>query len=873
MPGLGDVWDLIVKISGDGSSFRDDVKEDKAELDALFADLDDKLININLDDEDAVVKLDELIVKLEEIRNAHAGVDIDDTTAKAKIDEMIAKLKEIRDAKVKVDVDNTDVEAQVEETKAELGELPNKKTVDVQIDNTSVEAQVEETNVELGGIDNKKNVEVNIDNAELAVQAEEAHAELDAEIPDEKTVHIHVDEDKLDPSMFGDTTAGSNATKKTGRRGGILPWLIGAAVPLVSPVGAPAVAGGMGLLSSLLAGGAGTAGLAAVATPDIKSLITDQQKLKTAVDAVNAAEAKVQGAKTYQQWLTATQGLTSAQNQLEAAQDGVGSSEQKAITALNTFESFWHSFTASFKPAVFAMFTQGLSMLQSLLTDMKPVITAAASAFTQLEGEASKALGSPFWKSFFQYLGGSAKDSIVSIGQSIGNLGKGLAGLMLAFDSMAKSMNQGLVSLTAKFADWATNLSKTQGFKDFLSYAQKEGPVVMSTIGNLAKIVGQLLVDIAPVGAAFLSLINDLAKFLTHALSTNSVIGDLIAIIMRVVTNVLEFADAIVKLLNWLSKTHPVIENIIEAIGLLVAALLLPISPIILIVAGIAGLVAAGVALVNHWHQVSAWAKSIWGDIETWFKAFWSRMKPFFAKWGPDILLVIAPFIGIPLYIYQHFQQIETWLQDVWNTVKADATSLWDNIKSAISTGARNAYSAITNVFDGLGSYFSNLWNEAVTWGENLVGNIAKGIENAIGAVRNAVNSVVSAIAGPLAHHSPAAEGPLSDDDQWMPRMMQMMIDGVQQYTPRLSAAINNALSVVSVPSNVASMIQQGGAQFVQTAANTIHAGGNTFQVVIQGNVHGVDDLNAAIADGFNQHMNNFVGQLRHTSRAMGVSN
>lgn len=335
--------------------------------------------------------------------------------------------------------------------------------------------------------------------------------------------------------------------------GGALAAVLGGLAPLASPLGAAGLAGSMGLLSSLVAGSAGVAGLTAVGMGDLKPVFTANTNIQSAQQAYSSA--------------TTAASKASALAKEQAAWATLDSEQQKALKSLQAFSSFWHGFVAQFSKPVTALFVNGLQMVENLLNDMKPVIQAAAQGFTFLEQTASQALNSPFWRSFFGYLGGEAKTSIVDFGTAFGNVLKAVAALMMDFDPLSKSMSQGLVSLTAKFANWATELGKTKEFQNFLRYAAQEGPQVMSAIGTIASIIGKLLVDLAPVGAALLSLINTLAKFVQTAITTNPVITTMIQGLLQGVTAVLNFVNALI-------SGHPQLAQYAADIAVLIASFL-----------------------------------------------------------------------------------------------------------------------------------------------------------------------------------------------------------------------------------------------------------------------------------------------------------
>jgi hypothetical protein len=91
--------------------------------------------------------------------------------------------------------------------------------------------------------------------------------------------------------------------------------------------------------------------------------------------------------------------------------------------------------------------------------------------------------------------------------------------------------------------------------------------------------------------------------------------------------------------------------------------------PVLAIVAGIALLAVGAYELIKHWKQVSAFFAGLWSDIVGAFKTAISAVTGFFKQWGPLILTFIAPVIGIPLLIIQHFGQIKTFFAGLWSDI------------------------------------------------------------------------------------------------------------------------------------------------------------------------------------------------------------
>lgn len=83
-------------------------------------------------------------------------------------------------------------------------------------------------------------------------------------------------------------------------------------------------------------------------------------------------------------------------------------------------------------------------------------------------------------------------------------------------------------------------------------------------------------------------------------------------------------------------------------------------NPIGLVVLAIGVLIAAGVALYQNWDKVSGFLGKCWTGIKETATWAFNGLKDFLGKWGLDILTVFVPFLGIPLQIIKHWDQIKS---------------------------------------------------------------------------------------------------------------------------------------------------------------------------------------------------------------------
>lgn len=209
-----------------------------------------------------------------------------------------------------------------------------------------------------------------------------------------------------------------------------------------------------------------------------------------------------------------------------------------------------------------------------------------------------------------------------------------------------------------------------------------------------------------------------------------------------------EFAAAHPKLMKFIGLFIAISSGLMILVGVVMIAkaafaifnAVLLANPIILIIAAI---VAAAVAIYVYWDDIAAFFKKIWDVIKmAAFKA-WDWIKGVFLKfwewvkgWGKWILLPFAPFIAIPVLIYQN-----------WEKISGFFSSLWENVKGIF-------WKAVT-WFVGLHVKFFNA-------GKTIVSMLWNGIKSMASKPVEAIKDIVKKMRDYLPF-SPAKEGPFRD--------------------------------------------------------------------------------------------------------------
>jgi len=272
-----------------------------------------------------------------------------------------------------------------------------------------------------------------------------------------------------------------------------------------------------------------TAAVAQAQEDAARNVAGAQQKLADATKAV--AQAQEDGARqiaqSQQAVVTATRALQDAQAS-QAAQAASAANANNAVAAamakLSPAGQSFVNFIVGLKPqldqlkqsASDGVLTGLQAGIQAVLPDLpllNSLIATISGALGDLAKDAGQALASPYWTGFISFIQGEAAPSIQTFGVIIGNLAHGFAGLLEAFKPVWDQMGAGLEHLTADFANFGATASSNTGFQNFLAYVEKEGPVVVQTLGNLILAFAHIGEALGPLGGVVLTVVNDLAKF------------------------------------------------------------------------------------------------------------------------------------------------------------------------------------------------------------------------------------------------------------------------------------------------------------------------------------------------------------------------
>ena len=140
-------------------------------------------------------------------------------------------------------------------------------------------------------------------------------------------------------------------------------------------------------------------------------------------------------------------------------------------------------------------------------------------------------------------------------------------------------------------------------------------------------------------------------------------------------------------------------------------------SPITLVIAAIAALIAIGVLLYQNWDTVVEFAKTAWQGLCDFISGICQAIGEFFSGlWAKlqEIFEPIGQWFGEKFQegwdgIVNIFSNLGSWFGDRW----ADVTNALAEVGSWLGDKFKQGWDAISNTFSKLGSWFGDRWNES----------------------------------------------------------------------------------------------------------------------------------------------------------------
>jgi hypothetical protein len=203
----------------------------------------------------------------------------------------------------------------------------------------------------------------------------------------------------------------------------------------------------------------------------------------------------------------------------DAANDPSDKNIEKAAEALERLSPAARDFAeAAFdlKPALLGIrdlgaeslipgLTESLDDLERLAPKVGAIFEAFGGALGDIAADSAASLASERWADFFRFIETEGPTTLAELAATVGDLTHGFSELWQAFQPLNSDFSSWLMGVAEGFDDWATGLSATEGFSEFIDYIRTTGPQVADTFGAIASALVQIVQASAPLGGPVLA--------------------------------------------------------------------------------------------------------------------------------------------------------------------------------------------------------------------------------------------------------------------------------------------------------------------------------------------------------------------------------
>ncbi|WKD15554.1 hypothetical protein QQG26_01310 [Staphylococcus aureus] len=768
-------------------------KKVKAKLDASIQDLQQKVLESNFE-------LDKLNSK-----EVTPEIKLQKQKLTKDIAETEAKLSELEKKRVNIDVnaDNSKFNRVLKVSKASLEALNRSKAkAIIDVDNGVANSKIKRTKEELKSIPNKTRSRLDVDTGLSIPTIYAFKKSLDA-LPNKKTTKVDVDTNGLKKAYAYIIKANDNFQRQMGNLanmfrvfgtvgsnmvGGLLTSSFSILIPVIASV-VPVVfallnaikvlTGGVLALGGAVAiAGAGFVAFGAMAISAIKMLndgtlqaSSATNEYKKALDGVKSAWTDIIKQNQSAIFTTLANGLNTVKTAMQSLQpffSGISRGMEEASQSVLKWAE-----NSSVASRFFNMMnTTGVSVFNKLLSAAGGFGDGLVNVFTQLaplfqwsadwldrlgqsfSNWANSAAGENSITRFIEY----TKTNLPIIGNIFKNVFVGINNLMNAFSGSSTGIFQSLEQMTVKFREWSEQVGQSQGFKDFVSYIQTNGPLIMQLIGNIARGLVAFATAMAPIASAVLRVAVAITGWIANLFEAHPATAQLVGVIITLVgafrfliapilavmdflgplaarlvalvtkfgwakTGTLVLSKAMTSLKGPIKLVTAIFQLLFGKIGLIRNAITGLVTvfgilggPITIVIGVIAALIAIFVLLWNKNEGFRNFIINAWNAIKTFMVTVWNVLKTVASVvWNAILKAITTAVTNVYNFIMIIWNQIVAYLQGLWNGIIAIATTVWNLLVTIITTVFTTIMTIVMTIWTAIWTFLSTIWNTIIT--------------------------------------------------------------------------------------------------------------------------------------------------------------
>jgi hypothetical protein len=475
------------------------------------------------------------------------------------------------------------------------------------------------------------------------------------------------------------------------------------AVQAAAPAAAAAVPVVAGLGASFAGAGAAAAVFGGVVATAFAEMKTESDKVDTLREKIRQLGMQAKLAPTPEIRDKALKKQAAAILEMNARLALLPPTTRGVIVEYGNMKNAWMNFVDANKPATYTMMTRGFSIISGIIPKLQPLFDVAAVAARRLLSALLGASTGGGIDRLVAFLANQAGPALNFLGDIAKNLGTVIANVFQQFAPSGAGALEWIANMTAKWAEWSSNVDGEGGLGSFVRYIEANGPKAAEMIGQIADAATNIAKAVAPLAPVSLAVAGALTQIIA-AMPPGVLTAIVAALIAYSVAAKVAFA--ITTAWGVATKIWAGITKIATAVQWL-WNFAMTANPIGLIIIAIAALIVIIVLIATKttWFQ-TIW-EAVWGFIVAAFKLWW------------------AVFSGIWLAIGEFFVGLfKAW----WGLF----TGFWSKVFDGVSSG----WKWVTGKLSAFVSFVGGL--------PKKIAGAAKGLFNGIvAAAKGGINTLI----------------------------------------------------------------------------------------------------------------------------------
>lgn len=326
----------------------------------------------------------------------------------------------------------------------------------------------------------------------------------------------------------------------------------------------------------------------------------------------------------------------------------------------------------------------------------------------------------------------------------------------LIMDTLNKTYKDASTQYQQNNADVMASRQAQERLSDAMAEVGRIGEPVMTAIRNA----------IASMAEKAIPVLEDMVNWFRDAITWIKQNEETVKTWVGVIIGATTAIGTFLLIISW-GKIMTAAANALKVVRLAMLGFnaVLLANPVGLVVAALAGLVAAFIYLwnnvegfrkfwINAWNTIKKYSSEAWKAIKKYALDAWNGIKKAWngvTKWFQGVWSGIKKaFSATTSWFSSLFKKAWNGVKSAWSSTKSFFSGIWSGIKNTFSSVGswfgskfRAAMSAIKSAFSGWGSFFSGLWGKVKSKFES----IGKSIGTAMGnAVKNGMNGALSKV-------------------------------------------------------------------------------------------------------------------------------